>query len=245
MDIMMGEKKTLPVGNNWRSLTSEVYEEIKHKIQKREYKPGQQLVIREVAEDLKVSVTPVQNALKMLQSEGLVVRKGSRGGVMVTSLRAKNISEILNLRQLLEIYSIETIIMENPLSEKQLEKLEYLLTEMERFLKLEPETKEDDSDMDRFSICEREFHKQLIYFTNNETLIDLYDRLWIKMKIIMNLFWTVNRSRSRRPKALEELKTLFTHLKAGNYEKAKAAVRNHYRALEEKILEKVKETEAY
>jgi DNA-binding GntR family transcriptional regulator len=66
---------------------------------------GARLVQSEIAEQLGVSTTPVREALRNLTSEGLVDFDAHRGGV-VRSLSAEELSEILELRALLEPHSI-------------------------------------------------------------------------------------------------------------------------------------------
>lgn len=233
------------IGDRWQSLTMEIYEEIKRKIQEREYKQGQQLIIRDVAEELQVSVTPIQNALKMLQTEGLVVRTGRRGGVKVASLSAKNITEVLRLRQILEMYALDEA--KDNLTKANLKKLKKIITEMGDYLEQSPtiEDEDHDIDMDKFSHYDGMFHEQLVSMGDNEILKDLYDRLWVKMKIIMNLFWTVKQAKTRRPEALHELQRLYEALNEGDIEAAKDALKKHYAALEEMILKRITETDFF
>jgi DNA-binding GntR family transcriptional regulator len=66
---------------------------------------GARLVQYEIAEELGVSTTPVREALRNLTSEGLVDFDPHRGGV-VRSLSFEELTEILELRVLLEPHSI-------------------------------------------------------------------------------------------------------------------------------------------
>lgn len=66
-----------------------------------ELRPGQRVLQEEVAETLGVSVAPVREALRALEQEGQVVYRPRRG-YFVTELRAADLEEIYELRQVLE-----------------------------------------------------------------------------------------------------------------------------------------------
>ena len=65
-----------------QSLSSMVYETIKEKIIKGELLPGCVLMERTLAEDFKISRTPVREALKRLLQEGWVVWEERRKAVV-------------------------------------------------------------------------------------------------------------------------------------------------------------------
>ena len=64
-------------------------------------KEGTRLVERKLAAELKVSRTPVREALKRLEAEGLVQSNRS-GGLIVTTFSQADIEEIFTIREALE-----------------------------------------------------------------------------------------------------------------------------------------------
>ncbi|SFB62944.1 transcriptional regulator, GntR family [Amycolatopsis marina] len=66
-----------------------------------ELRPGQRVLQEDVAENFGVSVAPVREALRALEQEGQVVYRPRRG-YFVTELRAADLEEIYELRQVLE-----------------------------------------------------------------------------------------------------------------------------------------------
>ncbi len=84
---------------------------------------GARLVQSEIAEQLGVSTTPVREALRNLTSEGLIDFDAHRGGV-VRRLSAEELSEILELRKLLEPHSIRRAA--ERISEETIAQLEQL-----------------------------------------------------------------------------------------------------------------------
>lgn len=67
----------------------------------RDLRPGQRVVQEDVAEALGVSVAPVREALRVLEQEAQVTYRPRRG-YFVTELRAEDLAEIYELRQVLE-----------------------------------------------------------------------------------------------------------------------------------------------
>ncbi len=66
-----------------------------------ELKQGQRLNTRQLAADFNMSFTPVNNAFKVLEKEGLVTVL-PRAGVFVTKYNAKDIAELFEARLVLE-----------------------------------------------------------------------------------------------------------------------------------------------
>ena len=70
------------------------------------YPPGQRLVEQRIAEELGLSRTPVREALRMLEAEGLVVSERNRGA-MVRPLSPTEVVDLYGLRIRLESYAVE------------------------------------------------------------------------------------------------------------------------------------------
>ena len=70
------------------------------------YPPGQRLVEQRIAEELGLSRTPVREALRMLEAEGLVVSERNRGA-MVRPLSTTEVVDLYGLRIRLESYAVE------------------------------------------------------------------------------------------------------------------------------------------
>lgn len=70
-----------------------------------EFKPGERLSEPELAGRLDVSLTPVREALSTLAAAGLVVR-GGRRGTHVRRLTARDIDNLLSVREALEVLAV-------------------------------------------------------------------------------------------------------------------------------------------
>jgi DNA-binding GntR family transcriptional regulator len=81
-----------------------IVEQIRHAIQNGELKPGQKLRQEELAARFQISSTPVREALRKLEAEGLV-KSVPHQGVYVARLSLEELEEHYRLRVLLECYA--------------------------------------------------------------------------------------------------------------------------------------------
>lgn len=95
----MSVKKTKSVGT--KDLTREAYNDIRRMIFSNELNPGQKVPYRRMAEGLKMSLTPVVQALKHMEFLGLV-RHEQNKGFFVENVTSQEIDEAYQLRELLE-----------------------------------------------------------------------------------------------------------------------------------------------
>jgi len=82
------------------------YDQIRRGIVEGRYRPGERLVEQRIAEELDLSRTPVREAFRMLQSEGLVEVQPNRG-VRVRGLTVDEIGDLYELRARLEAMAAE------------------------------------------------------------------------------------------------------------------------------------------
>lgn len=84
-----------------KRLALQAYEQILNLILSGQASPGVMITERRLADTLNMSRTPVRDALLMLESEGLLIRQGSRG-LQVKQMRIEDYMDALQIRQLLE-----------------------------------------------------------------------------------------------------------------------------------------------
>lgn len=83
-----------------------VYDEIRRGIVEGRYAPGTRLVEQRLAASLDVSRTPVREALRRLEAEGLVVVERHRGAE-VRGLSPEEVADLYDVRSRLEAYAAE------------------------------------------------------------------------------------------------------------------------------------------
>jgi DNA-binding GntR family transcriptional regulator len=91
-----------PLGLRREVLADGVYEAVKALIMDRHLAPGAKINMDALARDLEVSPTPVREALARLEADGLVTKRALAGYTTVPLLDAAGLTELFELRQLLE-----------------------------------------------------------------------------------------------------------------------------------------------
>lgn len=110
-----------------RSLREMAYEDIRDAILSGALAPGSRVKERDVAEQMGISTTPVKEALRRLEQEGLVVSQPRRGAVVSTLVQIP-VEEIEEIRGLLEAMAAR--LAADRLSDADLERLRALVEEM-------------------------------------------------------------------------------------------------------------------
>lgn len=82
------------------------YTEIRSAIVENRYVPGQRLVEQHIAAEFQLSRTPVREALRRLEAEGLVVSERNRGAI-VRRISVDDVVDLYELRARLESYAAE------------------------------------------------------------------------------------------------------------------------------------------
>jgi len=88
--------------NVFRSLTQIIVEQIRQEIYEGAHKPGGRLNISDLAQRFDASAVPVREALRNLESEGLVEFRPNRG-VVIRELSAREVRELFLMRLPLEL----------------------------------------------------------------------------------------------------------------------------------------------
>jgi len=124
-----------------RTMAEQVYDLLRKRILQQQLMPGERLLEVAVSESLKVSRTPVREAFRLLQQDGLVERI-PQGGVRVTDLSLEELKEISALRAVLEIHAIDVAC--GKIEEEDIGKLENIVSKAEEMTIAESNGKEID-----------------------------------------------------------------------------------------------------
>jgi len=109
-----------------------VYRYLKSAVLAGDFDPGEKLTEENLAKRLKVSRTPVREALHKLESEGLIKPRKKRGFVASRDSK-EEVEELLELRAVLEGYTLRLI--SERISEETLEELHGLIEKAEDALR--------------------------------------------------------------------------------------------------------------
>ena len=92
--------------NEYLPLRDVVFNTLRQAILRGELKPGERLMEIALSQRLGVSRTPVREAIRMLEQEGLVIMI-PRKGAEVAEITEKNMQDVLEVRKALEELSVQ------------------------------------------------------------------------------------------------------------------------------------------
>lgn len=127
------------------------------------FKPGQKLDQDEIADVLKVSRSPIREALRTLAGEGLVEVIPHRGAV-VAEISLPELEEILTLRGVLEGMAARLAVRQ--LDDARIKTMESVLKELKRA-----------TDLDEWLELNHKFHRTIYLAANRPRLLSLIDNL--------------------------------------------------------------------
>jgi len=159
--------------SNKDTLRVKVYKDIKSKIICLQLKPGEKIFETEIAQDLKISRTPVREALLILENEKLVECDG-RLGFVVRKLKTKEIEEYFSIRKAFEAFAAPFII--ERITDSEIEELKKNITEAQDYLKI--------NDFNNIVRCETKFHEILWGATKSEIFFQIISGLSDKFQWI-------------------------------------------------------------
>ncbi|MEO3943894.1 GntR family transcriptional regulator [Gorillibacterium sp. CAU 1737] len=194
------------------SISQQIYDQIKKDIVTGVYTPGDRLLVLELADRFKVSQAPVREALERLRHSELVISSPNKGSV-VSDISAKEIREIFELREMLEVYAIRKAL-------PRLAKDDY--DQMARSVNLMAEAVEQ-KDIMLILQADLDFHGYLYEHSDNQMALDIWNRMKLKMKRFMAISLKVDTIEFM----VEEHYSLLELLKAGDAEVAEKRFVQH------------------
>ncbi|NWG13056.1 MAG: GntR family transcriptional regulator [Acidobacteria bacterium] len=207
-----------------------VYQIIRERILTHFFPPGMRLNLREVAEKIGVSMTPVKDAVNRLENEGLIeVRPQS--GTYVTQIVADEVAEIFEIRMALECFAAERAV--NYVDRASIEKLRRILDELEQ-------PTPDEQARSAYVNRDFEFHTQIVALSNNKTLLEFYHGVDARIKVARMLY--SNERWTRRVKqASSEHNEILERLQAKDGEGLVKALRRHLERVSRALVEDLRQ----
>ena len=151
---------------NHKPLREIVYEELKRQIMVGEIAPGTRMMEVELADEMGVSRTPVREAIRKLEKEGLVTIEPRRGAY-ASDISVKEMVDILEVRQDLE--GMAAGIAAQKITEEGKE-------ELERLVQVYKESVERE-DIEEIIANDEAFHKYIVSLSGNKTLIKMVSQV--------------------------------------------------------------------
>lgn len=144
---------------------SVIYRRLRRSIIMGRRESGERLNIDELAHEYNTSVTPVRDALQILNHEGLVEIK-PRSGYFVKRITLKQLKDLLDIRRILEVSAVERAVRRvTP------ELIHQMRTVHAGY------TGDDDEDYDRYTDENRHFHYLIGKASGNNQLAEMIGSL--------------------------------------------------------------------
>ncbi len=223
---MVQHLKQIPI-DSYKPLRDVVVESIRQAIISGQFPPGMRLMELQLAEEMGVSRTPVREAIRKMELEGLVVMIPRRGAY-VADISIKDINEVYEVRTALDVLSAG--LAAERIDKSEIQEMRELLAEEAALVEARDYPKIIDNDT--------AFH-DVIYRASGNTRC---------MNIISNLREQITAIRGRSMPypgrveiMLKEHRAIFDAIAAGKVEKAQEAVRTHMENAEQTLLKVIKE----
>jgi len=152
----------------WRTKSEAAYYELRDRVIDGRLPPGTDLDQESLAREIGLSTTPVREALRRLEAEGLVIQR-AHFAIHVPELSRREIGDIYAVRLMLEPEAVRLAC--EVASDETLKQVRLIL---EDSLAAKPGSL---SPMDRLQI-NRNFHRGMYVASGNETLTAILDSLW-------------------------------------------------------------------
>ncbi len=162
--------------------TDVAYEYIRKKILSGEYFPGKSLMTETLAKDIKVSRTPVRDALRKLETDGLVTIRAHLGA-SVKRMQLKEFREMCDLRLALECHAAGLAALNH--SDADLREIQFALEAMRRLtdqIIRAPEEQPLLGDMQREDV---RFHIAIMTAAKNDLMKKEILRLHLINRVVM------------------------------------------------------------
>lgn len=195
------------------SLRGQVFNKIQDDIINGRYEPGDSLVEMKLAEELVVSRTPVREAIRQLELEGLVEYIPNKG-VYVTGISEQDIKDIYTIRSLIEGLAVKWAI--ERIEAHQLKELEEIVELMEYYTK--------KGDMEQVTKLDTRFHDVIYDACQSKVLKNTLRNL---LRYIRKARLTSLRVPKRAYQALEEHKKILGAFKSHEPEKGERLMIQH------------------
>jgi DNA-binding GntR family transcriptional regulator len=199
-------------------LSSRVYEMLKEMIAKHRFSPGTRVNVEALSRELGLSRTPVWEAIRRLELEGLLYNIPYRG-VFMTEMTLERALELYQVREVLE--GLAGRLAASHVSEKALEKMAKELTVQREVIERE--------DLVGYSQCDFDFHDIIHKLSNNTVLQEMLETLKAKMQPIRMDIKPI------LPRLYEGHRTMVEALRSRKGDRVEKVIRLHNRLVQNQI----------
>ncbi len=190
-----------------------VFNTLREAILRGDLKPGERLMELQLAAQLGVSRTPIREAIRMLEQEGLAVTV-PRKGAEVAKMTLKGMEDVLEIREALDILACQLACVR--ITEEQLALLEEKKKAFEASIK--------SGNVREIAETDVAFHDVIYDATGNPKLVNMLNNL---REQIYRYRVEYLKKEENYPKLIKEHNEIYTSLVNRSKEEATASIREH------------------
>ena len=199
--------------NEYLPLRDVVFNTLRQAILRGELKPGERLMEIQLANKLGVSRTPIREAIRKLELEGLVLMI-PRKGAEVAEITEKSLKDVLEIRRALEDLAVRLAC--EKITKEELKDLKKAGDDFKKVLKSQDITEVAEADV--------RFHDVIYMATDNPKLIQLLNNFREQMYRFRVEYL---KKAEVRPQLLAEHDEIIKYITEGNKEEASRVVTRH------------------
>ena len=215
--------------NEFLPLRDVVFNTLRQAILKGELEPGERLMEIQLAERLGVSRTPIREAIRKLELEGLVLMI-PRKGAEVAKISEKSLRDVLELRRSLEELAIELACQR--MTEEEIDELEDAQRAFRKAV--------DSKDVMLMAETDEKYHEIIYQGTKNSRLVQILNNLREQM---YRYRLEYIKDADKRQILLIEHDNILKAVRNRKVAEAKAAMREHIDNQEITVSRNIKEKE--
>lgn len=215
------------------NLTTEAYRIIKRKIYNFDYLPEQPVSDYLLSKDMRMSRTPIRQALERLKAEGLIeAARDRKNGYRITAITEEEITDIFDFRLSLELTALGLALEYKYIDKRALKKLKEILQEM---IVMRAEGR-----IEEHFAADQRFHNSLVEFSHNRRLIQAHEMILTQLQRIRFLSFI---NQSLQKKASDDHQNFLKALEESDYEAAKNLLIQHIQSSKKDYINILKDKE--
>lgn len=219
----MERKALVPIKlDNYKPLRELVFESLREAILNQQLEPGERMMEIQMAEEMGVSRTPVREAIRKLELEGLVVMV-PRKGAYVAGLSLKDVADVFEIRRALEGLAAELAV--DRITDDELENLERYLVKISEEI--------DRGDLNKVIETDTDFHTLLYQASRNQRLSQIINNL---REQIQRFRATSLSNPGRMKEAVEEHRKIVEAISSRDGETARRLAQEHIENAENSMM---------
>ena len=208
---------------NHKPLREMVYEELKIQILTGAIVPGTRMMEVDLAEEMGVSRTPIREAIRKLEKEGLVTIEPRRGAY-ASRISTQDMVEILEVRQDLE--GLAAFFAATRMKDDEMDELRKIAARYN-----EAVAAGSMQDMIRY---DTQFHRLIVDSCNNKILVNMVEQL---QELVLRFRYIYYDNFRRAENMPEEHREIIEAIESGDEVRARAAADVHIDRLKQLVIE--------